>query len=89
MIPGILMVFGFVLFVLAGVPNVEPWPWRSRLICFGLALRARGWRITYLGIDTPLPGLGDAAWLLQPAIVVLNLVVDVVYVFVDPRIRYS
>jgi len=37
MIPGILMVFGFVLFVLAGVPNVEPWPWRSRLICFGLA----------------------------------------------------
>ena len=24
------------------------------LICFGLALRAHGWRITYLGADTPL-----------------------------------
>lgn len=31
------------------------------LIAFGLALRARGWRITYLGQDTPLETLADTA----------------------------
>jgi DNA-binding transcriptional MerR regulator len=29
------------------------------LICFGLSLRARGWRITYLGADTPIQGIQD------------------------------
>jgi MerR family transcriptional regulator, light-induced transcriptional regulator len=27
------------------------------LICFGLSLRARGWRITYLGADTPVQSI--------------------------------
>ena len=40
------------------------------LICFGLALRAHGWRITYLGPDTPLSELKETAELLQPALVV-------------------
>jgi DNA-binding transcriptional MerR regulator len=31
------------------------------LIAFGLALRARGWRIVYLGADTPLTSVVDAA----------------------------
>jgi MerR family transcriptional regulator, light-induced transcriptional regulator len=31
------------------------------LIVFGLALRGRGWRIVYLGTDTPLTSVGDAA----------------------------
>lgn len=31
------------------------------LIVFGLALRARGWRIIYLGADTPLTSVADAA----------------------------
>ena len=31
------------------------------LIGFGLALRARGWRIVYLGADTPLTSVADAA----------------------------
>jgi MerR family transcriptional regulator, light-induced transcriptional regulator len=31
------------------------------LIAFGLALRARGWRITYLGQDTPLETLAETA----------------------------
>jgi DNA-binding transcriptional MerR regulator/methylmalonyl-CoA mutase cobalamin-binding subunit len=31
------------------------------LIAFGLALRARGWRIVYLGADTPLTSVADAA----------------------------
>lgn len=44
------------------------------LICFGLALRARGWRITYLGADTPPSSLVDAAGRLRPAIVVVSVV---------------
>lgn len=40
------------------------------LICFGLTLRAHGWRITYLGADTPLLTLIETADLLQPALVV-------------------
>ena len=41
------------------------------LLCFGLALRARGWRITYLGADTPAATLLDLADALRPARVVL------------------
>src|SRR3954453_17064837 len=41
------------------------------LLCFGLALRARGWRITYLGADTPASSLRDVAGTLQPARIVL------------------
>ena len=41
------------------------------LIAFGLALRARGWRITFLGQDTPLEGLADLVEELHPAAVVL------------------
>ena len=41
------------------------------LIIFGLALRQRGWRITYLGADTPIATLKDAARELAPAAVVL------------------
>lgn len=31
------------------------------LIAFGLALRGRGWRVVYLGADTPLTSVADAA----------------------------
>ena len=41
------------------------------LIVFGLALRERGWRITYLGPDTPLDSLENAARTLEPAAVVI------------------
>jgi hypothetical protein len=33
----ILLVFAFVLFVIAGAVNPPENPWRSRLVCFGLA----------------------------------------------------
>ncbi|MEO6627082.1 MAG: cobalamin-dependent protein, partial [Aquihabitans sp.] len=42
------------------------------LICFGLALRTNGWRITFLGPDTPLATVAETAILLRPAIVVLS-----------------
>jgi MerR family transcriptional regulator, light-induced transcriptional regulator len=48
------------------------------LIAFGLALRARGWRIVYLGTDTPITSVADAARSCTPAAVVVSAV--------DPRI---
>jgi DNA-binding transcriptional MerR regulator len=42
------------------------------LICFGLALRARGWRIAFLGSDTPVDTLLRAADDLHPELVVLT-----------------
>ena len=44
------------------------------LICFGLALRARGWRIAYLGANTPPRSLTETAARLRPSIVVVNVV---------------
>lgn len=41
------------------------------LIVFGLSLRDRGWRIVFLGPDTPLETLTDAASTLRPDAVVL------------------
>src|SRR6476620_10907493 len=42
------------------------------LLAFGLALRARGWRIVYLGADTPIESVADAAKLSAPAFVVIS-----------------
>jgi MerR family transcriptional regulator, light-induced transcriptional regulator len=42
------------------------------LICFGLALRARGWRIAFLGADTPADTLKHTADNLHPDLVVLT-----------------
>lgn len=42
------------------------------LIAFGLALRAHGWRITYLGPDTPVGTLTETALALEPRLVVLS-----------------
>ena len=44
------------------------------LISFGLALRARGWRIVYLGADTPIESVADAAKLSAPTFVVISSV---------------
>jgi len=41
------------------------------LICFGIALRGHGWRITYLGADTPQSTLIEAAAQLTPNLIVL------------------
>jgi DNA-binding transcriptional MerR regulator len=44
------------------------------LIAFGLAMRAHGWRVVYLGPDTPLETVGEASRELQPRLVVLHAV---------------
>jgi cobalamin-dependent methionine synthase I len=45
------------------------------LVCFGLALRANGWRITFLGQNTPLATVAETAARLRPALVVLTAMV--------------
>ena len=42
------------------------------LLLFGLLLRSLGWRIGYLGTDTPLPSLAQAARELRPDAVVVS-----------------
>jgi MerR family transcriptional regulator, light-induced transcriptional regulator len=44
------------------------------LVAFGLALRGRGWRIAFLGTDTPAGSMADAAGMLDPALVVVSAV---------------
>jgi DNA-binding transcriptional MerR regulator len=44
------------------------------LICFGLALRERGWRIGYLGADTPIESVTSAARAFAPEFLVLSAV---------------
>ncbi len=45
------------------------------LIAFGLALRARGWRVTYLGADTPLATAADAVRELRPQLLAVSATV--------------
>ena len=42
------------------------------LICFGLGLRANGWRVTFLGPDTPFAAIDEAARRVRPALIVLT-----------------
>jgi DNA-binding transcriptional MerR regulator len=44
------------------------------LLAFGLALRARGWRIVYLGADPPVSRVADTAASCDPALVVVSAV---------------
>jgi MerR family transcriptional regulator, light-induced transcriptional regulator len=41
------------------------------LLAFGVALRRRGWRITYLGTNSPIGAVAEIARSLRPAVVVL------------------
>jgi MerR family transcriptional regulator, light-induced transcriptional regulator len=44
------------------------------LLCCGLALHRRGWRVTYLGPDTPANALESTIDLMNPALVVIGAV---------------
>ena len=44
------------------------------LIAFGLALRERGWRIDYLGSNTPVASIAEAAEAIEPDLLVLSAV---------------
>lgn len=42
------------------------------LLCFGIGLRERGWRVTYLGPDTPVRTLLETADTLDPDLIVVG-----------------
>ena len=46
------------------------------LIAFGLALRSLGWRVAYLGADTPLDTLERTAEAVEPALLVVSATSD-------------
>ena len=54
--------------VLAGAPGEQH---DLGLIAFGLALRARGWSVTFLGQDTPVDDVAAVARRLEPDLVVV------------------
>jgi len=47
------------------------------LVVLGLALRDRGWRVTFLGADTPIETIADTARRISPQAIVLGLLVSV------------
>jgi len=57
------------------------------LIALGIALRNRGWRITYLGADTPIASLHRTANDVTPAIVVLSAAMPAHFADVEPQLR--
>jgi DNA-binding transcriptional MerR regulator len=58
--------------VLAGAPGEQH---DLGLIAFGLALRARGWSVTFLGQDTPIEDVASVARRLDAALVVVTATV--------------
>lgn len=57
------------------------------LIAFGLVLRGRGWRIAFLGSDTPIETIADAVERLAPTAVVLAAVTTQPFESVSGQIR--
>jgi MerR family transcriptional regulator, light-induced transcriptional regulator len=57
------------------------------LICFGVVLGRSGWRITFLGADTPVGTVAEAADVLEPNLVVFTSTMDGRLAAVAPAIR--
>ena len=57
------------------------------LVAFGIALRSRGWRTTYLGADTPIASIHRAADEVSPALVVLSAIVPTHFARTEAELR--
>jgi MerR family transcriptional regulator, light-induced transcriptional regulator len=57
------------------------------LVGFGIALRNRGWRIAYLGGDTPIASVRRAADEVSPALVVLSAAMPMHFVGAEAELR--
>jgi MerR family transcriptional regulator, light-induced transcriptional regulator len=56
------------------------------LVAFGIALRNRGWRIIYLGADTPIASIRRAANDVTPALVVLSAAMPTHFSHIEPEL---
>jgi MerR family transcriptional regulator, light-induced transcriptional regulator len=57
------------------------------LVGFGVAMRNRGWQITYLGADTPIEGIRRTVDEVRPELVVLSAVVPMHFTRVEAGLR--
>jgi MerR family transcriptional regulator, light-induced transcriptional regulator len=57
------------------------------LVAFGIALRNRGWRIIYLGADTPIASIRRAANDVTPALVVLSAAMPTHFSHIEAELR--
>jgi methanogenic corrinoid protein MtbC1 len=57
------------------------------LICFGIVLSRNGWRITFLGSDTPIDALSAAVFALEPDLVVLAATLEERFISMTSPLR--
>ena len=57
------------------------------LICFGLALRERGWRVLFLGADTPITGVERTVEEVAPSLVALSAVVPERFLIYEEQLQ--
>jgi methanogenic corrinoid protein MtbC1 len=57
------------------------------LICFGIVLSRNGWRITFLGSDTPIDALTGAVSALEPDLVVMAATLEEWFVSMTSQLR--
>ena len=57
------------------------------LICFGIVLSRSGWRVTFLGPDTPISALGGAVSALEPDLIVLSATLEEWFVSMTSPLR--
>jgi methanogenic corrinoid protein MtbC1 len=57
------------------------------LICFGIVLARNGWRITFLGSDTPIDALAGAVSALDPDLVVMAATLEEWFVSMTSQLR--
>lgn len=57
------------------------------LICFGIVLSRSGWRVTFLGSDTPISALSAAVTVLEPDLIVLSATLEEWFISVTSPLR--
>jgi methanogenic corrinoid protein MtbC1 len=57
------------------------------LICLGLVLSRNGWRVTFLGPDTPISAIAGAVTTLEPDLIVLAATLEEWFVSITSQLR--
>ncbi len=57
------------------------------LICFGIVLSRNGWRVTFLGPDTPIGALTGTVTAVEPDLIVLSAIVEEWFISITSPLR--